>query len=473
MDSASEENMSKEASSGVLKNNSDRRIVTGTKAPEIPLYERKNWLIHLHYIRKDFDTCKVLIGELLEETDEMCEYAIYILGLIHRQEGNIQASLELFQKAVRLNPNNALSVKQVARSLYLLGKHKAAMDTYSEASMLYPHDWELLHNQGVCCIYLKDYDKAIEFFQSALGLCPQTVSFVQLGRVFLKRGALEDAIEIYCRAVKHSPEDPDLLSTLGLLYLQSGATQKAFDCLGSSLTFDPTNSKAILAAGSLIQNHGDFDVALSKYRVGAVATPESPHLWNNIGMCFFGKKKLVAAVSCLKRATYLAPFEWKILYNLGLVHLNMDQNASAFHFLRAAVAMKPPQVGQIHMLMALTLTRLEDLPNAKEMYEEALKQDKEDPLISLNFAVFLYNTNDLGGAKREYRLYDKKKRALKSVDIDREMVEVGRKLGGVLITGEVPSESEDTPTNKQEEEEVVPSPRDRKQSVLIDKYHEL
>ncbi len=24
---------------------------------------------------------------------------------------------------------------------YLLGKHKAAMDTYSEASMLYPHDW--------------------------------------------------------------------------------------------------------------------------------------------------------------------------------------------------------------------------------------------------------------------------------------------------------------------------------------------
>ncbi len=96
------------------------------------------------------------------------------------------------------------------------------------------------------------------------------------------------------RLCRHSPEDPDLLSTLGLLYLQSGATQKAFDCLGSSLTFDPTNSKAILAAGSLIQNHGDFDVALSKYRVGAVATPESPHLWNNIGMCFYGKNKYIA-----------------------------------------------------------------------------------------------------------------------------------------------------------------------------------
>ncbi len=68
----------------------------------------------------------------------------------------------------------------------------------------------------------------------------------------------------------------------------------AFDKLGSSLTFDPTHPKAILAAGSLIQSHGDYDVALSKYRTGAVAMPESPQLWSNIGLCFFGKKKNIA-----------------------------------------------------------------------------------------------------------------------------------------------------------------------------------
>ena len=45
-------------------------------------------------------------------------------------------------------------------------------------------------------------------------------------------------------------------------------------------------------------------------------------------MCFFGKKKYVAAIACLKRANYLAPFDWKILYNLGLVHLTLQQFAS-------------------------------------------------------------------------------------------------------------------------------------------------
>lgn len=49
----------------------------------------------------------------------------------------------------------------------------------------------------------------------------------------------------------------------------------------------------------MMQTHGDFDVAMNKYRVAACAVPESPPLWNNIGMCFFGKKKYVAVSNML------------------------------------------------------------------------------------------------------------------------------------------------------------------------------
>ena len=59
-----------------------------------------------------------------------------------------------------------------------------------------------------------------------------------------------------------------------------------------SLSLSPR--QAILAAGAMIQDHGDYDVALSKYRVAAAVSPESPQLWNNIGMCLYGKGKHVA-----------------------------------------------------------------------------------------------------------------------------------------------------------------------------------
>ena len=75
---------------------------------------------------------------------------------------------------------------------------------------------------------------------------------------------------------------------------QASQYQKGFENLGNALTFDPSHVKAILAAGSMMQTHGDHDVALTKYRIAACHTPESAPLWNNIAMCFFGKKKYVA-----------------------------------------------------------------------------------------------------------------------------------------------------------------------------------
>uniref|UniRef100_A0A3Q0SA92 Bardet-Biedl syndrome 4 n=1 Tax=Amphilophus citrinellus TaxID=61819 RepID=A0A3Q0SA92_AMPCI len=338
------------------------------KAPELPIVERRNWLIHQHYILKDYDTCKVIIKDQLQETNGMCEYAIYVQALILRLEGKIQQSLELFQSCAILNPNSADNLKQVARSLFLLGKHKAAIEFYHEAARLNENDWEISHNLGLCYFFIKDFKNAEEHLKIALKINKHDKTFMMLGRVHLLAGETDKAIEVYKKAVESTAKAQSYI-------FQLGKYQKAFEHLGNALTFDPNNYKAILAAGSMMQTHGDFDVAMNKYRVAACAVPESPPLWNNIGMCFFGKKKYVAAISCLKRAHYLSPFDWKVLYNLGLVHLTMQQYASAFHFLSAAINLNP-RMGELYMLLAVALTNLEDVENATRSYEQAVTLDE-------------------------------------------------------------------------------------------------
>jgi Bardet-Biedl syndrome 4 protein len=118
-------------------------------------------------------------------------------------------------------------------------------------------------------------------------------------------------------------------------------------------------------------------------------------------MCFYGKKKFVAAISCLKRANYLAPFDWKILHNLGLVHLTMQQYASAFHFLSAAINLRPKN-GHLYMLLAVALTNLEDLENARKAYLEALKIEPESIFARVNLTVFLFNCGEISAAARQY-----------------------------------------------------------------------
>lgn len=369
----------------------------------------------------------------------MCEYAVYVQALIFRLEGKIQESFELFQTCAILNPQNVDNLKQVARSLFLLGKHKAAIEVYSEAAKLNEKDWEISHNLGVCFMHLKNFEKAKVHLNCALQSSKHDLTFVVFGKICLLEGNTEGAVEIYKKAVEYSPENAELLTTLGLLYLQLGVYQKAFEHLGNALTYNPNNYKAILAAGSMMQSHNDYDVALSKYRIAAHAIPESPPLWNNIGMCFFGKKKYVAAISCLKRASYLAPFDWKILYNLGLVHLTMQQYASAFHFLSAAINIHS-KMGELYMLLAVALTNLDDPGNAKRSYDQAVNLDQSNPLINLNYSILMYNQGDRKGALDQYQQMEKKVNRLKesssSLEFDPELVDMAQKIGAALQVGE-------------------------------------
>ena len=81
------------------------------------------------------------------------------------------------------------------------------------------------------------------------------------------------------------------------------------------------------------------------------------------------------AIACLKRALYLDPFEWIISYNLGLVHLNTGQYASAFHYFSASINLKP-DFPSSYMYLAITLSRLDDFDNACNAYEKAIEMER-------------------------------------------------------------------------------------------------
>ncbi|PNW76079.1 hypothetical protein CHLRE_12g548650v5 [Chlamydomonas reinhardtii] len=368
--------------------------------------DKRNYQLHLLYTRQEFEECLKQIDKVLEETDGLCEYAIYIKALIMRHRGKIQESLALFQQATAINPHNVANLKQVGRSLYLLGKHKAAVDVYEEAQKFGAPDWEIMHNKGLCYMYLKQYDRAIESFRVAIDIQPHDSTFLQLGKVYGMMDDYSQAINVYMEALEHSPENPELLTTLGLLFLRTNDNPRAFEYLTTSLTHDPRNPRTILAAGSIIQDQSDMDVALVKYRVAAVQTPNSPQLWNNIGMCFFGKQRYIAAIACLKKALYLGPFEWIISYNLGLVHLHTGQYASAFHFFSASVNLKP-DFAHSYMYLAVTLARLDDYDNACAAYDKAIQMAgvPGEPVFHLNYAILQYQSKQYDAAKLQLHAF--------------------------------------------------------------------
>ena len=357
----------------------------------------------LLYIRHEHEEALRLIEEVIRDSNNRNDFASYVKGLIFRSSGKIHDALELFRWSQRLNPFSIDCLKQVGRSLYLLGKARPAIEIYEQALKLNPDDWEVWHSKGLCHINRSEFDDAVDCFRGANLIQKHDVTFSSLADVYIRQENFKAAIDVYLEALEFAPENPELLTTLGLLYLRLSENYKAFQYLGNSLTLDPKNCKALLATGSIIQDRSDHDASLLKYRIIAVQQPNSAQLWNNIAMCFFGKQKYVAAIACLKRALYLDPFEWIVAYNLGIVHLNTQQYCSAFIHFTTAINLNP-YFAASYMYLGLTLSHLGDNDNACAAYEKAMSIE-EDFLVCLNYSISLHNIGRVDEARTTYQKF--------------------------------------------------------------------
>jgi Bardet-Biedl syndrome 4 protein len=66
-----------------------------------------------------------------------------------------------------LDPKSLDCLKQLGRSLFLIGRHKNAIDTYERALGISPEDWEVWHNKALCHLNRGELEEANECFRSA------------------------------------------------------------------------------------------------------------------------------------------------------------------------------------------------------------------------------------------------------------------------------------------------------------------
>lgn len=135
-----------------------------------------------------------------------------------------------------------------------------------------------------------------------------------------------------------SPNDSSLAIKLGVLLYSTGIITKGIEKILEADGQSQNSDLALtLAMGTILQEvKQDVDGAFMRYRQSDMF--ECPTLWNNIGICLATKNKFVAAITCLKKAFFLQPLDWRISYNLGLINLKLKQYASAFQFFKNAVS---------------------------------------------------------------------------------------------------------------------------------------
>ncbi|CAI4222254.1 unnamed protein product [Auanema sp. JU1783] len=364
---------------------------------EVASYDQMNGLLHSLLNRRQYEDCKVLIKDSISKFNELCEYSLYVAGLIERIEGNMENSLSYFEKAYKISNNDPRYLREIGRVNYLSGQHRSAIENLEKAVKYDKFDGMAYYwlAKSICRLET-DLFKPLEKARDLICQVPNLLEYPELlellGDVQTELGEYATALQAHTRALETVPEDESIMLKIGLLNMRLGLGDPAFSVFGRALTYTPSNADCILAIGSIMQNHGDHDVALSKYRIAARTCDYNGFLWNNIGICLFAKGKLAAAHSCLKRASYLSPLNYQILFNLGVIHLTMDLNASARYYLKAAVELNKGNSSLIGAY-AVSLANIKDNRNAKRAYIHALGIESH-PRTLLNFAIFSYRNNE-------------------------------------------------------------------------------
>ena len=197
---------------------------SASKWPSDPsAIDKYNWLLHIMYGRGEYDR----IQQFIRLQTHKNSYMTYIQALVHRQEGRIAEALDLFQGCVVENPS-LINIKQVAKTLALLGRYRVAIDAYKEALTRTNNDWEIFHNLGLCYMQLREFNEAKQYLSQALQISEiQEASYLALGKVHLLEGSREEAEAVFERGARRNPESPTLFTQIGLLAFE---VTIPFDC---------------------------------------------------------------------------------------------------------------------------------------------------------------------------------------------------------------------------------------------------
>jgi eukaryotic-like serine/threonine-protein kinase len=199
----------------------------------------------------------------------------YNNGLQLERQGNNLDAAKNFESATHADPQFALAFSELAESRSNLGQDSEA-DSASrkavELSANLPEEEKLLivasHER-----ILKDYPKAIAAYENLVKSSPDNADLLfTLGSLYETTGAYDKAADAYSNVLKLDPKRPDGLLAMGRVKIQSGDSQSALDYLNRAqaaavqLGDDEVKADILQATGVAYSVLNKLDDALKSFQ---------------------------------------------------------------------------------------------------------------------------------------------------------------------------------------------------------------
>ncbi len=346
-------------------------------------------------------------ASVLDAKDALAHYG---LGRCAVLNGDLEAAVSGFGRAVEIDPTFAAAHGALAEALRKLGREREAADHDDPAAagapakvtndpvrfdlQASPRSEVAFAKKALQTAHEGDPDLAVRNLERVieLGLDGAPVR-AALGDIYIQQRRFEEAMVELQDALAKYPDSDWIKSSLGLAFVQLGFYGDAEKLLREQLDKQPDNVRIQHRYGILLSASGKRDEAMSVFARIIEGHPDDAGAHCQMGQMQMGQGKFDDAEQHFRKALASADGSVIAHYGLGsLLHRKGEVDAAVRHW-RRAIAISP-RYGDAHMALAVAALGRKQPAAAVEAFREGLKHIPDSAQLANGLAWTLATCRD-------------------------------------------------------------------------------
>ena len=341
---------------------------------------------------------------------------LYNLGFIEERQGNSTRADELFQQALRSNPDFSDALLELAN---LRTKDKK----YAEAADLLRHYVKVGHDVATGYYKLAMVERSLHqnaaaqrdlsVFQtlsknSTTGPMPYQHLFDYLdnrSQLSARDRTKLDVAELTDQISKHPGQTQDLY-LLAETYLKLGDFSKAREAVAQLDQISAEDYRTQTGTGVLLARYRLYDDAIQHFQNALHANPDSDDVKFDLANSYFRKGQYKDALAATETISSAGQHDDTFLALLGDIEAHLDNAPKATEIFRSAIARNPDN-DQYYLSLTLVQLRGDDLAGAEQTIQKGLARiPGSGKLIWGQGLISVMNGNTKQAAERLERAVD-------------------------------------------------------------------
>ncbi|WP_293144537.1 serine/threonine-protein kinase [Okeania sp. SIO3I5] len=397
---------------------------------------RPLWLILFGFASVGVIAVLIGIVSFLNRPNPMRAEKLFEKGVENARDGNQQAAISDYNRAIKLNPSEAKYFYKRGNAYYESENYQNAIDDYSEAIALNPSYVNAYFNRGVAYFDRQNYPGAIDDLTQVLRLKPQDAeAYYKRGLVYYKSQNYDAAIKDYTQVIRLQPNDVDAYQSRGVAraanndlqgsiadytemikiqpekidgYYRRGRArfflgdyQGSLDDYNQVIKIDPQNEDGYARRCSTYLNLAEYEKAVSDCTEAIQINSENGVAYNNRCIAYLNLQEYEKSISDCTQTIKLEPQNPQGYTNRGLAYASANQLQEAIEDYTQAIGLSPNNA-EAYANRANVYSAQENYQQAIADYVQAIRLNSEYAAAYYNRGLVRINIGDTKGAISDF-----------------------------------------------------------------------